>query len=112
MVAHRFLEALASRDLLDHNEVVVLGGESRPAYDRVQLSSAFAGATLDALTLDATSYAGHRRGRLARHPPPAKPPPTAEEIPPPSRPGGSPHGPRPPPPPPPPGAPRRWTGPA
>jgi len=60
MVAHRFLEALAERGLTQTNEVVVLGGEARAAYDRVQLSSAFAGVTADRLALDPSAYTGRR----------------------------------------------------
>ncbi|HET6910040.1 MAG TPA: nitrite reductase large subunit NirB [Mycobacteriales bacterium] len=64
MVAHRLLQALAARGITQRNDVVVIGGETRPAYDRVQLSSAFAGASADELTLDAATYRS-RRVRIA-----------------------------------------------
>ncbi|RVU26028.1 nitrite reductase large subunit [Streptomyces antnestii] len=51
MVGQRFLEALAERGLTDTHRVVVLCEEPRPAYDRVQLTSYFAGRTPDELSL-------------------------------------------------------------
>lgn len=51
MVGQRFLEALAARGLTDTHRVVVLCEEPRPAYDRVQLTSYFAGRTPDELSL-------------------------------------------------------------
>lgn len=51
MVGQRFLEAIAARGLTDTHRVVVLCEEPRPAYDRVQLTSYFAGRTPDELSL-------------------------------------------------------------
>ncbi|GHF72725.1 nitrite reductase large subunit NirB [Streptomyces thermodiastaticus] len=51
MVGQRFLEALAERGLTATHRVVVLGEESRPAYDRVQLTSYFSGRTPEELSL-------------------------------------------------------------
>lgn len=51
MVAHRFVESLTSRD--DESwRVTVIGEEDRHPYDRVALTSYFAGASADDLTLD------------------------------------------------------------
>src|SRR5258706_13763083 len=41
MVGHRFVEALLARDQDRSCDVLVLAEESRPAYDRVRLSSWF-----------------------------------------------------------------------
>ena len=50
MIGHRFVERLC--DLAgDTVQVTVLGEESRPAYDRVQLSAFFGGKTADDLSL-------------------------------------------------------------
>ncbi|SHK73507.1 nitrite reductase large subunit NirB [Streptomyces yunnanensis] len=51
MVGQRFLEALAERGLTATHRVVVLCEEPRPAYDRVQLTSYFAGRTPEELSL-------------------------------------------------------------
>ncbi|MGQ4430288.1 nitrite reductase large subunit NirB [Streptomyces sp. SAS_260] len=51
MVGQRFLEALAERGLTRTHRVVVLCEEPRPAYDRVQLTSYFAGRTPEELSL-------------------------------------------------------------
>ncbi|MFD7614341.1 nitrite reductase large subunit NirB [Streptomyces sp. NPDC059828] len=51
MVGQRFLEALAERGATERTRVVVLCEEPRPAYDRVQLTSYFAGRTPDDLSL-------------------------------------------------------------
>ncbi|WP_030383278.1 MULTISPECIES: nitrite reductase large subunit NirB [unclassified Streptomyces] len=51
MVGQRFLEALAARGLTATHRVVVLCEEPRPAYDRVQLTSYFAGRTPEELSL-------------------------------------------------------------
>lgn len=53
MVGHRFVEALATRDAGHLFAVTVLSQESRPAYDRVALSSVFDGADESALRLPA-----------------------------------------------------------
>ncbi|MEU2154200.1 nitrite reductase large subunit NirB [Streptomyces sp. NPDC019396] len=51
MVGQRFLEALAERGATERARIVVLCEEPRPAYDRVQLTSYFAGRTPDDLSL-------------------------------------------------------------
>ncbi|MFG2094441.1 nitrite reductase large subunit NirB [Streptomyces sp. NPDC048612] len=51
MVGQRFLEELADRGVTGRARVVVLCEEPRPAYDRVQLTSYFAGRTPDDLSL-------------------------------------------------------------
>ncbi|MFI1438026.1 nitrite reductase large subunit NirB [Streptomyces fructofermentans] len=51
MVGQRFLEALAERGLTATHRVVVLCEEPRPAYDRVQLTSYFAGRTPEELSV-------------------------------------------------------------
>ncbi|MEV7283861.1 nitrite reductase large subunit NirB [Streptomyces sp. NPDC093252] len=51
MVGQRFLEALAERGLTATHRVVVLAEESRPAYDRVRLTSYFSGRTPEELSL-------------------------------------------------------------
>ncbi|MGW2224024.1 nitrite reductase large subunit NirB [Streptomyces formicae] len=51
MVGQRFLEAAAERGLTATHRIVVLCEEPRPAYDRVQLTSYFAGRTPDELSL-------------------------------------------------------------
>jgi nitrite reductase (NADH) large subunit len=52
MVGHRFVESLRRRDTDGAWRVVVLAEESRPAYDRVALSSYVGDATEDDLALD------------------------------------------------------------
>ena len=59
MVGHRLVEELVEAGGLegpDGWEVTVVGEETRPAYDRVALSSAFAGAGEDQLTLVADGF--------------------------------------------------------
>jgi len=59
MVGHRLVEELVEAGGLDGPEaweVTVVGEEPRPAYDRVALSSAFAGAGEDQLTLVADGF--------------------------------------------------------
>lgn len=51
MVGHRFCEELIEHGLVEANQVIVFGGEPRPAYDRVRLSSWFA-EDADDLTLN------------------------------------------------------------
>ena len=51
MVAHRFVEALRSRDTDAAYRVTVLGEEARLPYDRVGLSAFFAGSNPEDLTL-------------------------------------------------------------
>lgn len=60
MVGQRFLEELADRGVTERVRVVVLCEEPRPAYDRVQLTSYFAGRTPDDLSLTDPDF-------LARH---------------------------------------------
>ncbi|WP_329134053.1 nitrite reductase large subunit NirB [Streptomyces sp. NBC_00670] len=56
MVGQRFLEALAARGLTATYRVVVLCEEPRPAYDRVQLTSYFAGRTPEELSLSDPAF--------------------------------------------------------
>ncbi|MFD8641704.1 nitrite reductase large subunit NirB [Streptomyces zaomyceticus] len=51
MVGQRFLESLADRGVTERARIVVLCEEPRPAYDRVQLTSYFAGKTPDDLSM-------------------------------------------------------------
>ncbi|MEV6227304.1 nitrite reductase large subunit NirB [Saccharopolyspora shandongensis] len=51
MVGHRLVEALRERDADDTWRIVVLGEESRPAYDRVALSSYLDGKSAEDLSL-------------------------------------------------------------
>ncbi len=51
MVGQRFLEELADRGVTERSRVVVLCEEPRAAYDRVQLTSYFAGRTPEDLSL-------------------------------------------------------------
>ncbi|GAU69895.1 putative nitrite reductase large subunit [Streptomyces sp. NBRC 110611] len=60
MVGQRFLEELADRGVTGRARVVVLCEESRPAYDRVQLTSYFSGRTPEELSLVDPDF-------LARH---------------------------------------------
>ncbi|WP_280419413.1 nitrite reductase large subunit NirB [Nocardia carnea] len=58
MVGHRFVEALRSRDEAGQWQVVVLGEEQLPAYDRVGLSSYVGNWDPAALALPGNEYAG------------------------------------------------------
>ncbi|NKY55320.1 nitrite reductase large subunit NirB [Nocardia flavorosea] len=58
MVGHRFVEALRSRDSAGQWQVVVLGEEQLPAYDRVGLSSYVGSWDPAALALPGNEYAG------------------------------------------------------
>lgn len=51
MVGHRFVQAAIERGLTETHDIVVLGEEPRPAYDRVALTSFFAAASADELSL-------------------------------------------------------------
>jgi nitrite reductase (NADH) large subunit len=51
MVGHRLVEAMRGRDTSGDWRIVVFGAESRPAYDRVALSSYFEGVGADELSL-------------------------------------------------------------
>src|SRR5512143_989075 len=55
MVGHRFCETLIERGIAAEKRVIVFGGEPRPAYDRVHLSSWFAEEPVD-LTLQNESW--------------------------------------------------------
>ncbi|TJZ55714.1 nitrite reductase large subunit [Streptomyces piniterrae] len=56
MVGQRFLEELADRGVTERARVVVLCEEPRPAYDRVQLTSYFAGRTPEDLSLTEAGF--------------------------------------------------------
>ncbi len=64
MVSHRLVAELDRSDLLSTWDVVVVGEESRPAYDRVALSSWFTGATESDLTLAEATWYEERGVRL------------------------------------------------
>ncbi len=51
MVGHRFVQAAIERGLTETHDVVVLGEEPRPAYDRVALTSYFAADSAEELSL-------------------------------------------------------------
>ncbi|MGQ0464081.1 MAG: nitrite reductase (NAD(P)H), partial [Sporichthyaceae bacterium] len=51
MVGHKFVVAALERGLAAEWDITVLGEEPRPAYDRVGLSSYFAGSTAEDLSL-------------------------------------------------------------
>jgi len=51
MVGHKFLELAVEQGLSEHYHLVTFCEESRPAYDRVQLSAYFSGSTADDLSL-------------------------------------------------------------
>lgn len=51
MVSHRFCEQLRDFDSEDRWRIVVLGEETRPAYDRVALSQFFQGRSAEDLSL-------------------------------------------------------------
>ncbi|HET6949328.1 MAG TPA: nitrite reductase large subunit NirB [Acidimicrobiales bacterium] len=56
MVGHQFLESAVERGLHRSHEIVVLGEEPRPAYDRVHLTSALEGADPAALRLGGEDF--------------------------------------------------------
>lgn len=56
MVGHKFVDNLIQAETTDHFEVVAFSEEPRLAYDRVQLSSWFSGATADDLALTTEDY--------------------------------------------------------
>ncbi|TSD97306.1 nitrite reductase large subunit [Skermania sp. ID1734] len=58
MVGHRFVEALRARDEAGQWNIVVLGEETLPAYDRVGLSSYVGAWDPGALALPGNEYAG------------------------------------------------------
>jgi nitrite reductase (NADH) large subunit len=51
MVGHRFVQAAIERGLTETHDIVVIGAERRPAYDRVALTSFFAAQSADELSL-------------------------------------------------------------
>jgi nitrite reductase (NADH) large subunit len=59
MVGHRLVQALAGRDAAGDWQVTVLGEETRPAYDRVALSSYVDGRSAEELTLPELGVALH-----------------------------------------------------
>src|SRR5713101_6550716 len=56
MVGHKLVETLVELDTAGRFDVVVFGEEPRPAYDRVGLSSLFAGTTTEDLSLVAPGF--------------------------------------------------------
>ncbi|MGW0006909.1 nitrite reductase large subunit NirB [Nocardia grenadensis] len=58
MVGHRFVEAVRARDEAEQWQVVVLGEEKSPAYDRVGLSSYIGSWDAGSLALPGNEYAG------------------------------------------------------
>ena len=75
MVAHRFVEALRSRDTGSAFSVTVLAEEARAPYDRVGLSAFFSGSTPEELALGHAGALGrpagdpaHRSARGGRRP--------------------------------------------
>ena len=56
MVGHKFIENMLNHENADDYELVTFSEEPRLAYDRVQLSSYFAGATAEDLMLTSESY--------------------------------------------------------
>ena len=66
MVGHRFVESAVDRQLTDGWDILVIGDERWPAYDRVALTSYLAGASADDLILGSGEGYGDSRVR-ARH---------------------------------------------
>ena len=66
MVAHRFVESLRSRDPEGRWRVTVIGEEDRHPYDRVGLTSFFAGASAEDLTLTRATFDDDDRVRFLR----------------------------------------------
>src|SRR5437016_5553574 len=65
MVAHKLIDSLVERGATSEWEITVFGEEPRPAYDRVNLSSYFTGATEADLSLAAPDFAS--RAGVALH---------------------------------------------
>lgn len=59
MVGHRLVQAICDRDSGNEWHITVLGEETRPAYDRVALSSYVDGVSAEALTLPELSVTLH-----------------------------------------------------
>ena len=66
MVAHRFVESLRTRDPDGLWRITVIGEEDRHPYDRVGLTSYFAGASADDLTLQRSILDDDDRVRFVR----------------------------------------------
>ncbi len=56
MVGHKFVDSMLATSSIDQYEVITFSEEPRLAYDRVQLSSYFSGATADDLMLTSEGY--------------------------------------------------------
>ncbi|WP_188151772.1 nitrite reductase large subunit NirB [Teredinibacter waterburyi] len=56
MVGHKFIDNMIQHEAADQYDVITFSEEPRLAYDRVQLSSYFAGATADDLMLTSEGY--------------------------------------------------------
>ena len=65
MVGHRFVQAAVERGLTETYDVVVVGEEPRPAYDRVALTSFFSVESADELSLLPEGRYDDPRVRLA-----------------------------------------------
>ena len=66
MVAHRFVEAMRSRDDAGRFDITVLGDEPRPPYDRVALTSYFTGRDPEDLNLGGAELWADPRVTLAK----------------------------------------------
>jgi nitrite reductase (NADH) large subunit len=64
MVSHRFCERMFEQDPARCYLMTVIGEEPRPAYDRVHLTSYFAGRSADALLLGSTAWYDERGIKL------------------------------------------------
>jgi nitrite reductase (NADH) large subunit len=64
MVGHRFVQAAVERGVTERYDVVVIGEEPRPAYDRVALTSFFSAESADELSLLPTGEYDDPRVRL------------------------------------------------
>lgn len=60
MVGHRFIEEITKLGLLEKVSITVIGEESRPAYDRVALSSFFDGKSADDLAIGTSGWYAER----------------------------------------------------
>ncbi|TCI03206.1 nitrite reductase large subunit [Corallincola luteus] len=63
MVGHKFIDELSSHQAADSYEITTFAEEPRLAYDRVQLSSYFTGATVDDLMMTSEAYYDERQVR-------------------------------------------------
>jgi nitrite reductase (NADH) large subunit len=64
MVGHRFVQAAVERGLTETHDIVVVGEEPRPAYDRVALTSFFSADSAEELSLLPTGEYDDPRVRL------------------------------------------------